>query len=87
MKSFLLVSVPKRARIIFIALVSWWSFRSIWTCTPRLRAAISALATGTRSNEYNAIRILAPLLVALIARRTWRSIFSRLCQLPRGLLK
>ena len=87
MKSFFLTLVPRRARIIFIARVSWWSLSSSCTCTPRLRAAISRLATGIRSKEYSAIRMVAPFLVWSIARTTWRSILSRTSQPPRGLLK
>ncbi len=56
-------------------------------CTPRFLARIRALATGTRSKEYSAIRMVAPLRVLLIACMTWRSIRSREFQPPRGLLK
>ena len=87
MKLFFLRLVPRKPRTIFIALVSWWSFRSIWMRTPRFLAPIRARATGTRSKEYSAIRMMAPLRVLLIAWSTCRSIRSREFQLPRGLLK
>src|SRR6478736_6318238 len=64
---------PISLRIARIALVYWWSLRIICTLTPRRWAAMSAFATGIRSNEYTAIRIVEPRGVWLIVSMTRRS--------------